>query len=410
MKRIYLLVCCILCFSACVHRRYENRLPFAFDGHPWGQRIEEFEGLEYSGSTSVHNASCYLPLRSQVSSYVKPGESYKVGDVRPTRVEYLFGYRGVTPRFGGTFITFQSEEFDLASYPDTPKSRSSYEQVRDALVREYGPPHSGILPKGTVKIIGEDGLVVPSNTQTQRYSWCGPGDPHAPRHCQVAVVLEFVPLLGEGWVLYATPEMQGLLQEWQENDRYPDSLYELVFANRRSPPKPLRLGCDVDDARNQKPFKSLGPSDASDVISEKALDTAAYQHAQVREVPIRHLTPLETFGQLSRVEEGLDQNRDDSLSVSYLLGYAEAVRYIYYAGRYHTGAVHRKWLERAGVAHTLTLRLFSLGYRDGLTLKFNLPTVRAANKAGINDAKPDGEGLTGDSSDRDKGKAGEPAR
>src|SRR5581483_4157229 len=102
----------------------------------------------------------------------------------------------------GTVVNFQSEEFDLAPHRQTPDDLTAYERVQNELVDRYGPPHRGSVPRARVKVISREGLVSPTVTKSQRFSWCGLGDRHAPKSCTRALLLLYEPLLGEGWVIY----------------------------------------------------------------------------------------------------------------------------------------------------------------------------------------------------------------
>jgi len=374
LGRLLFAACCMLLLSDCAHRIYPDRLPQGFNGHPWHESLYKFTGLE-SFSESSWSASCYLPLASQISGYIQTHETYTIAGIRPVRVEYYFYYRGLMPRFGGSLVTFQSEEFDLDQYPNTAVGKSTYEQIRGALVKEYGPPHRGEIPRAAIKVTTLDGLVVPSIFKAERYSWCGLGDPHAPRNCKLTVVLVFEPLLGMGWIFYATPELRDTLLEGQAYYPYPDDLYLLLYFFQLPTAMPLPLDCEMDAALNRhNPFRVVPPDPEHD-DSERLLDSVAYENGEIRPPPVRHLSLLETFTELQRVEEELDHARGDAGRTNYLIGYGQGIRYRYYADRYLTTEVHQRWLK-AKDASQPAVRIFSQGYQDALKResKPNAPT------------------------------------
>jgi hypothetical protein len=376
---------CLL-LSSCVHlhRIYPNRLPPDFAGHAWHQSIREFPNLDYVMGSGL-DASCYLPLPSQLSVYTDPKETYTIAGIKPERVEYFFYFRGILPRFGGSIVTFRSEEFDLDRYPNTPSGQSSYEQIRAALVAEYGPPHRGEIPKAAIKVTSEDDkLVVPSIFELEHYSWCGLGDPHAPKNCILTVVLEFEPLLGVGWVFYATPELRDILLEEQAYFEYSDDLFMMLYSLQLPHRMPLRLGCEADKVANRHdPFEKVLPEEGYQ-YSENVLDALAVQKGEARAVPPRHLSLSEAFDQMNRVVQGLERSRGNPDQKNYWSGYGQRIRYMFYADRYLSPELHNRWLVRGKVATQKAVRTFSQGYEDAGGLKEHPPvpsTVKPPNAA-----------------------------
>jgi hypothetical protein len=366
----------LVALLTCCATKYRNDLPSDFDGHPWGERLTKFDDLEEQTQSTIGAGSCYLPVPSQISVYFKHHESFSFPGVKPSQVNYYFCYRGIAPEFCGTVVTFQSEEFDLAPHPRTPDDLTTFERLEAELLRRYGPPHRGTIPHARVKVISNEGLVIPGVTQPQRISWCGIGDRHAPQSCSLTLLLLYEPVMGEGWLVYATPQLASAVTEWQQHDAYPDDLYTLLFQYAKREDMPVWRGCTARDIQHPIGSFPLGPPPDSRQHdhSEQVLDAAAYSQGEVREVPRRHLTLHEAFTEIDFADSQLDQYRasvDPRLN-AYWSGYREGVAHAYTGGIEQTLDVHQKWL-RAREASSSYLQEFSLGYRDGLQLRRNAP-------------------------------------
>lgn len=376
VARWALIVCIVLPLGGCgiLQRVYDYKAPTSFNGHRWGETIQEFGALEFLSACQLEYTSCTQPLPLEISAYIQRPQTFEYPGVKLSSVVYIFCYSGTVARFCGSMVGFESEEFELADHHETTDGLTNFERLRAVLAAQLGLPHRGELPRKTIKVFDSNGNFIVTDSSTQlRYSWCGLNDPHAPRECPVTVVLDFSPLMGHGDVVYATPELTSAIRQWQQVDAYPNSLYEVLFAFAKPYNFPVPVGCSTRAAaRLRTPFEGMKPGQRSQMFSEMWLDALAYREDRSPEDPARALSPQEMFDQEQRVRRELTRNRKNGALLAYWLGYSMGLGHTYYGGHEGTEEAHMKWLRANGATEKF-LQVVASGYSDGLRMVPRFP-------------------------------------
>jgi hypothetical protein len=351
-----------LSLSACVVP-YEYHPPDAFNGTKWGTRIEDVRPQQFLSARAIDEISCGIPVRSEVSRYNDLGEDFAFIGADLSSVQSLWCYRGVATELCGGLVTFESQAFDLhGAPPDTP---STYARVRQELIRRYGKPHrTNEHPQVIVETLEGDRL--PNQMRSVRSSWCAVGDPHAPRDCDVSVVLQFDTLLGEGTILYATQPLKEFAEEFQERMPYPVFEYVTLFAYApRASPLPVPAGCSMAEGWEalNHPFSSVGMCRADDVIGEETLEAGAHRSGEIRFVP--PVAGQIFYTQWRGAEDELQKHPSSWKHQAYWSGFIKGLSWRHLGPRAGSLAAHQKWLKAQGATDRFVAE-FGTGYQDAL--------------------------------------------
>lgn len=348
-------------------RPYEYVDSTEFDGYEWGEDLASFDHLEYLGACRLTALSCGVPLPGEISVYRRTPQTFGYPGATLTSVRYIFCYLGIAARLCGADVEFESQEFELADHHEPPDGKTNYERIRSALVAKHGVPHRGKLPNGRIRVVDANNIfVVPEIYDTQRYSWCGIGDPHAPHGCKTTIVLSYEPLLGHGSVLYASEELRKLIGERQRQDPYADGIYETLYEFAKPRQMPVSLGCDAYSAAQATPLANPLATERASLFSESIRAvTASRRGGSPLEEPSRGIAPTEAHAQYILAKQQLQKHRGDWRLQAYWWGYMVGLGHKYYEGRDDTEEAHEKWLNSVHASHRYVVT-FGIGYKDAV--------------------------------------------
>jgi hypothetical protein len=327
-----------------------------YGGFDWDTPIEKFAQLPLQLYEAEHlepQGRHWGEPTLELAAYFLAGATAPYDGVGPAVVKYLFcvDASGIS-RFCGVLINYDSQEFGGSPFASSEETRHWH--VIDSLGGLFGVPLS---LEGGRKVSAEDPNLVPvSHTDRMRYVWGAFKHEGLTGKGKLGVVSAFDPLIGEGWVLYATPRLCATVADIQANVPLAYWFYYALFNRDRDPFAPF-------DADQFATAERGGRFPTEGLVSERALDRETAALGITRPKPARPFT-RDDFRSATSYHNFTRRNLS---SVPYWDGYNRGVVQRYFGTDLYSTPHYEKWMA-ANQSPVDLVRRMGEGYRDGLAL------------------------------------------